>query len=200
MTRWLSVLALCGLAALPLCCGCASGPLPDWRVPHGAREELTRPPEVLLMEPISIFSANVRTDGGTITLVLDGADGERLILCQDNRMIPFETTETGRRVPLHDHTSGRIYLNAGYPTKPGAQLIPYAGQLEHDLAKTVRSAYLTKFGDLTAEAVREHCRGLPSHDEFPDVRFALTREGCESQGLVLLGLLSTLEARHQAPN
>jgi hypothetical protein len=191
---------VCGLGLLALCSGCATGPDANWRVPDGSREDLTRPPEPLLTEPISIYSANERTDGGTITVVLDGADGERLIFCQDNRMIPMERTEAGRRWPLHEHTSGRIFLGAGYPTKPGAQLIPYAGQLEHDVAATVRSAVRNKFGDLDIEAVRAYCDGLPSRDEATDLRPALTCEGCESQGVVLLGLLSTLEARHQAPN
>jgi len=159
---------------------------------------------VLLREPIAIAQAEEHTDGGTVTVVLVGADSESLVFCLDSRMVPLDTGPCGRVTPLCEHTFLRIYVNAGYPTDPGAELVPYGGQVEHDIAATVRSAIITKYGDTTIEAALAHCATLPS-DPTVILRGAhQTAEQCSAEAHTIMGLLHWLGQRcdlpRQAPN
>ena len=199
--RTQSICAVAG-AILVLCAGCAPMRTSDPERTYEPSSRYSRPPKVLLEEPVTIQEVDAYLDGGTTVVALVGADGESFTFCKDGRMVTDEPTPGGFVKP--DNTQGRIFVHARHPSGPNALLVPSGGEYERDIAVTLRSALVTEFGDATIQAVESHCRALPNAGWNSDEGWAQEPDDCEVEGRMLMGVFSVLWRRtgldRQAPD
>lgn len=110
-----------------------------------------------LVQPITVKDAQMFSDGGTISIVLEDHVGKTFSFCLDGRL----QQATAWQAITGSHPKRHLYINATHPSIVGAQELPIGGAEEKMILKILQDLMNPKY----SKEQRQQILNSPGTDE-----------------------------------